>query len=132
MQNTTVKQLKSKIAEIAPSPEIQGQLQFVPDTGTETHAHADTDTGTQTDTTQTQAHTDTDTDTQAAQKQALCAENPVEDVETEKKEFERLLQNVENALDDICIFLDDSGKGTKEMNQKLWRMLIDYAGALES
>ena len=132
LQNTTVKQLKSKIADIAPSQDIPGQLQFVPDTGTEIHAHAHTDTGTQTDTTQTQAHTDTDTGTQAAQKQALCAENPVEDVETEKKEFERLLQNVENALDDICIFLDDSGKGTKEMNQKLWRMLIDYAGALES
>ena len=133
LQNTTVKQLKSKIVEISPSPEIQGQLQFVPDTGTETHAHAhtDTDTGTQTQHT----HTHTQTQTQAhrqTQKQALCAENPVEDVETGEKAFERLLQNVENALDDICIFLDDSGKGTKEMNQKLWHMLIDYAGALES
>lgn len=64
--------------------------------------------------------------------QAQSAENPVEDVETGGKEFERLLQNVENALDDICIFLEDSEKGTKEMNQKLWRMLIDYAGSLES
>ena len=136
LQSTSVKQLKQKIAEVAPKPEpeLPGQMRFVPDTGTDTR----TDTGTQTDTgtgtAQHSTHTDTgtDTDTQTAQKQPPRAENHVENVETDEEEFERLLQNVENALDDICIFLDESVENTEEMNQKLWRMLIDYAGALET
>ena len=136
LQTTTVKQLKQKIAEVAPKPEpeLPGQMRFVPDTGTDTR----TDTGTQTDTAQTQTQaqhstdTDTGTDTQTAQKQPLSAENPVENVETYGEEFEQLLKNVESALDDIYIFLDESVVDTKEMSQKLWRLLIDYAGALET
>lgn len=127
LTETTVKQLKAKIAGIAPKP----------DTGTETRTHTDTDTdtGTQTDTAQAQTqhstHTDTGTDTQTAQKQVDHAENHVESVESGLDEFEHLLQNVENALDDIFVFLDESVKDTEEMSHKLWRMLIDYAGALE-
>ena len=121
LTETTVKQLKAKIAEIAPKP----------DTGTETRTHTDTDTGTQTDTAQTQTQHSTHTDTQTAQKQTICAENHVECVESGLDEFEQLLQNVENALDDIFVFLDESVKDTEEMSHKLWRMLIDYAGALE-
>lgn len=131
LTETTVKQLKAKIAEIVPKPEpeIPGQMAFVPDIGTETHT--DTDTGTQTDTAQTQTQHSTHTDTQTAQKQTICAENHVECVESGLDEFEHLLQNVENALDDIFVFLDESVKDTEEMSHKLWRMLIDYAGALE-
>lgn len=138
LTETTVKQLKAKIAEIAPKPEprIPGQMAFVPVSGTETRTHTDTGTGTQTDTAQAQTqhstHTDTGTDTQTAQKQPFHAEKSVESVGSVEEEFQQYLKAVENALDDICIFLEDSEKGTKEMNQKLWRMLIDYAGSLES
>lgn len=134
LTETTVKQLKAKIAEITPkpAPEIPGQMAFVPDTGTETRTHTGTDTAQTQTQTQHSTHTDTGTDTQTAQKQVDHAENHVESVESGLDEFEHLLQNVENALDDIFVFLDESVKDTEEMSHKLWRMLIDYAGALES
>lgn len=132
LTETTVKQLKAKIAEIVPKPEpeITGQMAFVPDIGTETRTH--TDTAQAQTQAQTQHSTHTDTDTQTAQKQAVFAENHVECVESGLDEFEQLLQNVENALDDIFVFLDESVKDTEEMSHKLWRMLIDYAGAIET
>lgn len=131
LHETTVKQLKAKIAEVAPKPEpeIPGQMQFVPDTGTETHA----DTGTQTDTAQAQAHTHTDTGTETRTAQNLLqTEKRVENVDFAEEAFNHYYGKVESALDDMFIFINNNAEKLKpEMLQKLWKMLIDYAGAVD-
>lgn len=145
ISETTVRELKEKLRGLKIQPakaepeqeQLPGQMTFVPEDSTETHTETGTGTSTGIDTeTDTGTDTDTDTgtstDTQTAQKQPFHAEKSVESIDSVEEEFQHYLKAVENALDDICIFLENSGKGTKEMNQKLWRMLIDYAGSLES
>lgn len=139
ISETTVRELKEKLRGLKIQPaeaepeQLDSQMTFVPEDSTEIHTETDTGTSTWIDTeTDTETDTGANTDTQTAQKQSIHAEKSIESVDSVEEEFQHYLKAVENALDDICIFLSDSGKGTEEMNQKLWHMLVDYAGSLES